>query len=332
MQFNVCIIGCGDRGTVHANQWMTRPGASVVAVCDIDTARAEKLAERTGAATYTDYREAIHHDGVNVVCQAVPTYLHAEVACLAAERGCHVFAEKPLALTLEQGRRIVETVERTGIVFVPCFQNRDVSFYNHLRRIYRSGGFGDGPVVFRYTDIRSVRPKPAMHRQSENGGVVIDMSCHVTDLMRYITGAEPERVYAAGHTFGRGKPTLSGVSDFAIDEATMEVTFTGGHQLMIYLHWGLPEGFGPVSGDQFMLSDRLAVRSTPDATEVLHADHKELWPNEPYPGITPLIDRVVAAITDGAPAEPTVHDAMRALEVSHAALQSIDTGRVVILS
>ena len=57
-----------------------------------------------------------------------------------------------------------------------------------------------------------------MHRQSANGGPLIDMAGHFFDGMSFITGSIPERVYARGHTFGEGKERLAGIPDLALDE------------------------------------------------------------------------------------------------------------------
>ena len=90
---------------------------------------------------------------------------------------------------------------------------------------------------------------------------VIDMACHMIDIMRLITGEEPERVYATGNVFGKGKPRLLDIEDLAIDEANIEVSFTGDHQLQMYLNWGMPEGFPGTTG-QFLIGPNGLVRES----------------------------------------------------------------------
>ena len=330
MELNVCVVGCGDRGRAHAKAWQAHPSARVVAVSDTDSARARALADEIGATAHLDWREAISHPSVNVVSQCVPSFLHADVTCLAADHGYHVFGEKPLALTLDQGNQILDAVHRSGIVFMPCFQNRDRWTFGTYREAFRSGDLGT-PVILRTTGISEVRPKVAMHRASMNGGPVIDMGCHMVDLLRWITGEEPEKVFATGGIFGRGKPHLDGVEDLAIDEACLQVAYSGGHQLQFYVNWGMPEGFRSLSDNLILGPERLLrtvgqeveSRGSNGSTSTIHP------PSEGAdPGLTVRIEQFLHAIECKAEPDITCEDAMIALRVSHAALRSIASGQV----
>ena len=81
------------------------------------------------------------------------------------------------------------------------------------------------------------------------------MACRFIDLLRWITGEEPQHVYAAGHVFVAGKEHLAGVVDLAVDEACVQVSFTEGHQLQLYLDWGMPEEFEGF-GDCFLVGPK----------------------------------------------------------------------------
>ena len=328
MEYGVAIIGCGDRGTTHARSWKDRSDAKVISVFDEDKNRCERLAMETDARVCRSYEEAIKTTGVSVVSVCVPTTFHCEVTECAAENGKHVFCEKPFALTLEQGRKMLDAIEKAGIVFMPCFQNRDRSLFNKQRELFASGVFGN-PVRFRFADIREVRPKKAMHSQALNGGVVIDMACHMIDIMRFITGEEPERVFATGHVFGQGKPRLADVTDLAIDEANVDVSFHGGHQLQMYLNWGMPEGFPGTTG-QFLIGPTGMARESGGQCEVLYGDHTESWPSI-NPGTAMRIDKFVGVVAGDSEPDVGAADAFVALQVSLAALRSIRDGGVVDL-
>ena len=329
---DVCVIGCGDRGRVHAAEWGKRSDARVIAVCDVQTDRMEALAAATGARPYADWRQAVSHDGIQVVSVCVPTSLHAEMTCFAADEGRHVFAEKPLALTVDDGLRMLESARRNDIVYMPCFQYRDEPINRYFRDCFGAGAFG-GPTTFRFSDIREVRPKTVMHSRSVNGGVLIDMACHIFDLMRWITGCEPVRIYAAGHVFGRGKQHLAGIRDLAIDEATVELTMEDGHQLQMYLNWGMPEGFPQVETEHAMLGPNLYLRrAAGSSVHRVTAAGFESLPLDPGPGTTARIDRFVRVLRGEEPADVTGADALEALRLSLAALESIETGRAVDLT
>ena len=325
-EHRVCIIGGGDRGSAHATGWTARSDAEIVAVCDADEAR-RALAEQHGAAFYGDYIDALASEDLTVVSVCVPTSLHADAVVAAAARGLHVLSEKPLALDLEQGRRIGEAVVRAGIVYSACFQHRDTEVYRLQRRLFREGRLGS-PVHFRFTDVREVRPKTAMHRQSMNGGVVIDMACHMFDMVRFITGAEVCRLYASGHVFGASKPRLAGIEDLAIDAASIEFETDGGHLGSLYLNWGMPEEYAaPFNGVQ-LIGPLGSVQVEGNEVVLQTGDQREAWPNG-NPGMQVRLERFTEAIRTGGTPDVTYSDAFTALRLSCAALESIRTRAVV---
>lgn len=326
--YNVSVIGCGARGRKHADVWADRDDARVVAVCDPDQSRCASLAEQVGAVAYRDWREAVLHDGVDVVSVCAPTNLHADVSCLAAENDRHIFCEKPFALTMEDGQRLLSCLRHHEVVFMPCFQRRDQGVYPKCREFFQAGAFG-GPIMFRYTLFMEVRPKTAMHSRSVNGGVVIDMACHIFDLMRWISGSEPQRIYATGRVFGKGKPRLRHIADLAIDEASIELTMRGGHQLQLYLNWGMPEGFPNLANDEWVVGPELAIQQQGNQMQVRYADHTETWPIDVSAGHSRRIDRFVRVLNGEQEQDLTAEDAYIALKLSHMALESIETGKAI---
>lgn len=331
MQLNVCIVGCGDMGRNHANCWKLRDDAQVMAVCDPIEERRVKMADETGATPYPAYREAVLHEGVNVVSVCTPVCFHSEISVLAADNKRHVLCEKPLALTLDQADAAIEAARRNGVLLSTSFQCRGFVRHPKTRSMIRDGEFG-GPVFARFTDIRSVRPKPAMHRRSENGGPVIDMAGHYFDLMRWLTGEEPVSVFARGQIFGRGKPSLAEVEDFAVDAADMTVEMTGGHVLNVMVNWGLPEGFGAIS-EELIVGPEMSLHTVKGRTEVRRGGDPEVWeaPQGDPPGSSVRINDMAESIHEGREPEVTGEDGRVALAVSLAALESIETGEVVRL-
>ncbi len=329
MSLNVCVVGCGDRGKQHAKAWQQRGDARVAAVCDILQDPLAALAQETGAAAYQDYHDAVLHEGIDVVSVCVPTCLHTPIPCFAAENGRHVFCEKPLALTIEEGRKTLTTIEKQGVRFMPCFQQRDRLLTKKQRELFRAGAFG-GPVRMLFSDVREVRPKTAMHRLSMNGGPVIDMACHLFDVMRYITGEEAVKVHATGDIFGKAKKRLAGIDELAIDEASIEVMLNGGHKLSMYLNWGMPESFAYPFNTISMVGPELAVYAQGGNVVANYGEKQETWPDE-HPGIRDRLENLVEAIRNEKAPDLTGEDAMATLRMSLASLESIRTGQIVEL-
>lgn len=239
--YGVAIIGCGDMGTKHAAAWHGRGDARVVAVCDPLPERAEALALQFEAHQYEIWQDAVADPAVDVVSVCVPACDHRDVAVTAAKFGRHVLCEKAMALTLDQADEMIAAAHANDVCLSVCHQYRSFSRFKTMKHIIDEGRLGE-QIFMRFAEMREVRPKLAMHSLGMNGGPVHDMSGHLFDLGRYLTGSEPESVNAVGAIFGAGKERLKTVTDFGIDTAEIQVRFHGGHCLSIGINWGLPEG------------------------------------------------------------------------------------------
>ena len=328
--YKVAIIGCGDMGGRHATAWQLREDAEIVAVFDIDQERCQALAAKTGALASTTLAEAIETSQADVVSVCTPVCFHAEISCYALKKGCHVLCEKPIALTAAQADQMVDTAASYQRKLGVSYQYRGFSKYLKYREIFQSGRFG-GPIFSRFVDVREVRPKTAMHRQSANGGPLIDMAGHFFDGMSFITGKLPRRVYARGHLYGKGKPRLTGISDLALDAAEITVDYEGGHVLSAFVNWGMPEGFKTVSREA-ITGPAGMVRLAGDQLEADFLDGRETFPLSENPvGPAVRIADLIHAIQHDTTPEVSGVVGRRALHVCLATLESVKTGRPVEL-
>lgn len=185
----VAVLGVGSMGKNHARVYSELPEAHLVGVADPSQPAAEAVAGRLGTRAYTDYRELLEKERPEAVSIAAPTGLHEEVTIAALEAGAHVLVEKPIAATLEEGRRIIaraRALERKLMV------GHIVRFNPAIQALKQKLDAGELGRIFQIT-CRRVGPFPARIRDV---GVVIDLAPHDLDVMRYLTGLEPLRVYA----------------------------------------------------------------------------------------------------------------------------------------
>ncbi|TPW28367.1 Gfo/Idh/MocA family protein [Pararhizobium mangrovi] len=262
----VAIVGCGDMGTKHAAAWSVREGIEIAAVCDLDPDRRRSLSQAYGAAQYEAYADAVRHEGVDVVSVCTPAKFHCEVAIHAASAGRHVLCEKPMALSLEEADRMIAAAEANGVALAICHQYRGASQYVTLKSLADEGVFGS-PIYLRFSEMREVRPKLAMHERSLSGGPIHDMAGHLFDLMRFLTQSEAESVVATGTVFGSDKARLASIGAFGTDTAEIQARFAGGHCLSIGISWGLPEGTPGHSSETILGPNGMAFvedPSTPD--------------------------------------------------------------------
>nr|MCU0781088.1 Gfo/Idh/MocA family oxidoreductase [Akkermansiaceae bacterium] len=144
------VIGVGGQGSgAHARTWTGLPESRLVAVCDVNRkAAAEAKAQADAAqndkscAAYGDFRELLARDDIDAVSIAVPDHWHALIALAAIRAGKHVYLEKPLAYTVEEGRALVEAVRRHGVVLQNGTQQRSLSPFQRATWLARSGRLG----------------------------------------------------------------------------------------------------------------------------------------------------------------------------------------------
>ena len=330
--YGVGVVGAGAMGKTHLRNFSRVPCFEIRAVADVDADRAAEQGAEFGAAYHaTDYRQVVTRPDVDVVVVAVPAAYHAQIAIMAAENGKHVFCEKPLALTVADGERMIRAAREAGVKLGLNFQLRFHEGVGVLRERFRSGALAR-PVFYTSHAGSEVRPKPAMHDDTLNRGPFVDVMCHTVDLWRVLFQSDPVRVYARAAIFGAGKPKVAGVKQLALDTGVVVVEFASGDVGTFHISWGLPEGTPGLSG-QFIYAPNghVTLEGWAKLTFTLNGGEPEVI--EDITGDCGLenVRHFAAAVTDGAPIQTTGEDGLMALKVSLAALESSRTGRAVTI-
>ena len=301
MTLKVAVLGAGDMGTRHALHWRS-VGADVVAVADPDAHRADALAAAVGAAVASDPFVAAADSGADVVSVCTPTVLHVPLIRAAARAGAHVLTEKPLALCEDDLAGLEADVAAAGVTVRVGFMRRfDPVWQAYVREMHDLGG----PRLVQASVSAGVRPKRAMHDATLNGGPIVDMACHLTDLWVRAFGRMPEVVTARAETYLHGRPELAGVTEVAPDTLATTFDFGEAGTAQLQLSWGLPEGVTPCERHDAVgpngrlsvteagltgLSGLTAADVALDAYErQVHAFHAELTTGRPQ-GLATLAD------------------------------------------
>jgi predicted dehydrogenase len=172
----VGVVGVGHLGQHHARLLSTMPDASLVAVADIDTARAREIGGKYGAASAGHWRELVGR--VDAVSIAVPTVAHCEVALGCIEAGMAVLVEKPMAASLREADEIIDAASRRGIALG----------VGHTERFNPAAAaalpFVAGP---RFVEVHRLGTFP---ERSLDIDVIFDLMIHDLDLLLTTVGAE----------------------------------------------------------------------------------------------------------------------------------------------
>jgi len=152
-RLHVGMIGAGGnaRGHMRALKSLANEdNVEIAAVCDLYDPRRDAAAEFTGGKPYKDYRRLLEHPGLDYVTVSVPEHWHAPITLDAADAGLHVYVEKPLTYSIEEGVQVVKKVKSTGIVLQCGIQGMSDDSYETAAELIRDGAIGK--VVMAHID------------------------------------------------------------------------------------------------------------------------------------------------------------------------------------
>lgn len=187
-------------GMAHAMLLQRIAEAELVAVCSASEERTRQVAQQLNVQGFTDYRELLRSGLVDAVLIATPHPLHAQIALCAFEHGVHVLCEKPLAVSISEGRRMVATARQRGCLLGAMLQMRTLKPYRAARCAVQEGVVGE--LVRAHLVATWCRSQTYFDSASwrgtwagEGGGVLINQAPHHLDLLCWLAGM-PAKVTA----------------------------------------------------------------------------------------------------------------------------------------
>jgi predicted dehydrogenase len=311
-------------GSWHASRWQALP-VELTGFYDSDPARAVALAAKYGGQAFASMEALL--DGSDIADICTPPAEHASVTSAAARAGKHVVCEKPIARHLADAHTMIAACEAAGVRLFVAHVVRFFPEFAGAKAVLDSGALGRLGVV------RSVRGgAPPGHSgwfvdTAQSGGVTLDVAIHDIDYLRWLCG-DVVRVFARGLTF-RG---LGG------DHALITLRFASGVIGHIEGSWAFPAGnfrtYLELAGTEGML-----VHDSDDARPLEVQYHAGAVPagSAMIGAPAPLDDdpyflefqHFLSALDSGSAFLVTPHDALAALRVALAAIESLRTGRPV---
>lgn len=191
----VLIAGLGNMGLSHALAHHAHPEADIVGL--VNRSGRVDHPDLAGYTVYTDFAEALTATRPDLAVIATYTDTHAEYAIAAMQAGAHVFVEKPLAMTVADAQRVVDTAHHTGRKLVVGYILRHHPSW--MRLIDEARALG-GPYVFRLNlNQQSTGAAWEVHKTlMQTTSPIVDCGVHYVDVMCQITDAAPVRVHGMG--------------------------------------------------------------------------------------------------------------------------------------
>ena len=258
-KINLGIVGLGFIGKIHLKNCLKIKSVKVTAVADVSK-KALKFAQELGVKQlFTDYHKLLDQPNINAVVVSLPTHLHASCAIEAAEKGKHIFLEKPLARNPKEGEKIVSAARKNDVKLMVGYPFRFHPNFENLKKKIESGALGEiqvahavnigaGPFFHR---AEKVIPRPVpewwFNKELSGGGALLDLGSHMINLTRWYFGEIKNIKAYLGYRFN---------FDFE-DHATCIAKFDSGTTAIINVGWFSQEAaigielFGSVSHDYY---------------------------------------------------------------------------------
>ena len=311
------FLGAGGIAGHHLKQLQEMPEVEIAAVCDTVPERARSRAQEFGGRSYSDHRQMLDEADLHALYVCIPPFAHTDAEILAAERGVHLFVEKPVALTMEKGLEVAAAIRKAGIINAVGYSLRYLPATESARR-YLSGRSVAMVTCNRWGGLPAA---PWWRVMDQSGGQLVEMTTHQVDLMRYLIG-EIEEVHAR-----YARRALTDVAGVTVPDVQIaSFLFAGGAVGSVTTSCALTQGGGRSDMD-FILRDALVHYTTRDL-KVTPEGAPQPEPVSEQPGI----DRAfVNAVLTGDPSHIRCdyEDGLRTLDVTLAANASARCGQPV---
>ncbi|MHC4488073.1 MAG: Gfo/Idh/MocA family protein [Planctomycetota bacterium] len=339
----VGIIGSQFQAHCHAEAFRQIPDAAqVVAVASPTPGHAEKLVKEYGIERiFTDYRQMLAEDDIEMVTITAPNYLHAQMTVDIANAGKHVLCEKPLCMTLEEADLMIETCKRKGVLLMYAEELFFTPKYVRAKEMAEQGAFGKVYMVKQCEKHFGPHAPWFWDVEQSGGGVFMDMGCHgIAFCYWFLNRPEVKNVYCQMGTYVHGDKTKGE------DNSVCIIEFSDGAVGVVENSWarrgGMDDrievyGEGGVTYANLHMGNALptyseygygyAVEKAPTTKGWSYPVFEELW-NYGFPQEMCHFARCVRGAEEP---QATGQDGRIVQEVLYAGYQSAGTGRKVEL-
>ncbi len=208
-KLTAALIGCGGMGATHnlaLKALSEEMGVEMIAIADCRQECLEKGAEIwPGVHKYETGMELLEKETPDIVHICLPSYLHADHAVRAMKKGCHVFIEKPVCLSREEGELLLKTQKETGVKVMVGQVVRSFAEYRYLKEVYEKQTYGKlkSLVMQRLSRKAAWGFENWFMDEKKSGSVVLDLHIHDLDFLRYMIG-EPDSFTVKATAFETG--------------------------------------------------------------------------------------------------------------------------------
>jgi len=235
------VVGVGTFGVNHLRAFAqtARDGvAQAVAAADLNEQRLKDMAQQFGVRAYPSHREMLEREELDAVTVVTPDFAHREITLDALAAGKHVLVEKPLEVTVEGCRQMVEAAQAANLLLQVDFHKRYDPYHLELERLLREGKLGEILYGYCHMEDRIEVPRDWFPQWAPKSSPVWFLGVHFYDLARWVMHSDARSVFARGQ-----KKKLVGLGIDTFDSVQAQVEFQNGAVVTFDTSWILPEKF-----------------------------------------------------------------------------------------
>ena len=341
---NYALIGCGRISFNHIAAALEN-NLNIVALCDINPAHIDEKFERfslpDSIKKYTDYKEMLANENIDLIAIATESGKHAEIAKECIRAGCNLIIEKPISLSLEDADDIIALSEKMNVKVCACHQNRFNKSVRKIREALEENRFGKllhGAAHIRWNRNQGYYTQaPWRGTWEQDGGALMNQCIHNIDLLRWMMGDEVTEVmaytdnlmhdYIAAEDLGLAIVRFANGS-YGLIEGTTNV-FPKNLEETLYIFG--EKGTIKAGGQSVNIIEEWRFNDENDDPEEIKAKYHENPPNVYGFGHKPLYADVIDAIKNDRKPYVDARAGRRALELVLAIYKSAAEGRPVKL-
>jgi len=311
------FVGTGWIANWHLEHLSKIKETKTVSLCDVNKERVEAASKKWKAKPYTDHKKMLEEQGLDVLYICTPPFAHGDVEISAAEKGIHLFIEKPIGLSLKKAKEIEVAITENKIITSVGYQRRYEDTVDRICSILKE----KTPGLFMGYFMVGMPPVNWWRRKEGSGGQMIEQTTHIFDLARYFFG-KVEKLFAV-----EKKGLMEDVKNYNIEDASsVTLVFESGLVGTIYSACFL--SCGEKVGMSIYFKDR--VIEYDGGIKIIKPNQEVKISSSVDAGL--IEDQVfIEAVKtkDASRIRSTYSDALKTLALTLAADESMITGRVV---
>jgi len=320
------MIGCGVIAGIHAERLKTLEEAQLVAFADIVEERAKTFSNKYGGKSYIDWRKMLDEENLDIVYICLPPFAHEDEVMVAAEKGIHIFIEKPIALNMNVARKMVRAVEKSGVKSQVGYCCRFGYSLEEAKRLIHGGEAGEIGLALGWYWCHFLGGS-WWRDKNKSGGQIVEQSTHTYDAIRYLCG-EVEVVYGQ-----MNRKFWVDIPDLTIEDVSSSAFRfkSGAVGAIVATTWGAPS--------QWWFRWLIASRNC--TLESIDADTLTLYSTKTPVKTTTVSEArdiylleakdLIQAVLEDEETKTPIPDGVKSLEFTLAARKSMETGKPVRL-